>query len=82
MHGETPGLGVITHVKLTLIVSFLFMLSADTKYPFPRVTIPTTITATSAAVASALAILWLFIFIILNYFSFLYRISQMIYDIY
>jgi hypothetical protein len=68
VHGETPGLGVITHVKLTLTVSFLFILSADTKYSFPRVTMPTTITATSAAVASPVAVLWFFVFIMFNYF--------------
>jgi hypothetical protein len=68
MHGETPGLGVMMHVKLTLTVSFLFILSADTKYSFPRVSIPTTITATSAAVVNAVAVLWFFIFIIFNYF--------------
>ena len=64
MHGETPGLGVITHVKLTLTVSFLFILSPDTKYSFPRVTMPITITATSAAVASPVVVLWFFVFII------------------
>jgi len=37
-------------------VSFLFILSPDTKYSFPRVTMPITITATSAAVASPVAV--------------------------